>query len=310
MLGVMPKPIRSFDPDRVYFVTNRTLQGRLLMTPSPRINDLIGGVLARAVRRHDVELFAFVFVSNHFHLLLRAKEGQFSEFMGYLQGNIAREIGRQVDWRGKFWDRRFSAEPILDDEALVDRLGYIFAHGVKEGLVDRSRQWPGLTCIPELVDGKRRRFSWIDRSAIFKLRKLGQAVRERDHTELNSLGVCPLPSWADARVEDRKRLARRVLLSSEKCARTERGERAAAGARAVRCQDPHSRPQRSRRSPRPHCHCSSRRAYKEYRSAKREFVSAYLVASQRFREGDLGVEFPPYCYRPPLPYRFKPRAPC
>ena len=111
----MPNPIRCFEPERIYFVTNRTLQGRLLMTPSTQINDLIGGVLARAVQRHEVELFAFVFLSNHIHLLLRAKEGEFSKFMGYLQGNIAREVGRLINWQGKFWHRRFSAEPVLDD---------------------------------------------------------------------------------------------------------------------------------------------------------------------------------------------------
>ena len=60
----MGYPLRVFDPDCIYFVTNRCAQGRLLMTPSPRLNMLIGGVLAQACERYGVTLFAYVFVSN------------------------------------------------------------------------------------------------------------------------------------------------------------------------------------------------------------------------------------------------------
>jgi hypothetical protein len=58
--------------------------------------------------------------------------------MQYLRANLSRKVGRLVDWSGGFWERRYSAEPVLDDEALVGRLRYVLAHGVKEGLVERS----------------------------------------------------------------------------------------------------------------------------------------------------------------------------
>ncbi|PTL74953.1 hypothetical protein DAT35_57475 [Vitiosangium sp. GDMCC 1.1324] len=44
-----------------------------------------------------------------------------------------------------------SVPPVLDDEALVGRLRYVLTHGVKEGLVERSAEWPGLTCLPQLL---------------------------------------------------------------------------------------------------------------------------------------------------------------
>ena len=100
-----------------------------------------------------------------------ADEAQLSEFLAYVESKLAREVGRHVSWRDKFWARRFSAEPILDDAALLRCLRYIFAQGVKEGLVDRADQWPGLTCIPELVHGIARSFPWFDRSAQHRARK-------------------------------------------------------------------------------------------------------------------------------------------
>ncbi|MCY1078766.1 hypothetical protein [Archangium lansingense] len=64
--------------------------------------------------------------------------------MQYLRANLSKKLGRLVDWRGGFWERRYSAEPVLDDAALVGRLRYVLAHGVKEGLVEKCAEWPGL----------------------------------------------------------------------------------------------------------------------------------------------------------------------
>jgi hypothetical protein len=55
---------------------------------------------------------------------------------------------------------------VLDDTALVGRLRYVLAHGVKEGLVERSAEWPGLTCLPQLLGPARRLFqcfNWTKR---------------------------------------------------------------------------------------------------------------------------------------------------
>ncbi|QRK14255.1 hypothetical protein JQX13_07340 [Archangium violaceum] len=45
---------------------------------------------------------------------------------------------------------------------LVGRLRYVLAHGVKEGLVERSAEWPGLTSLPQLLGPARRLFRWFN----------------------------------------------------------------------------------------------------------------------------------------------------
>ena len=50
----------------------------------------------------------------------------------------------------------------MSDEALVGRLRYVLAHGVKEGLVERSAEWPGLTCLARLLGPARRLFQWFN----------------------------------------------------------------------------------------------------------------------------------------------------
>ena len=44
--------------------------------------------------------------------------------MRYLRVNLSRKVGRLVEWSGGFRERRYSAEPVLDDTALVGRPRY------------------------------------------------------------------------------------------------------------------------------------------------------------------------------------------
>ena len=135
-------------------VTCRTLHGRLLLRPSPELNDITAGILGRAQRLYPVELICYSVSSNHYHLIAWAKNAKrLSEFTGYFNSNLAREVGRLTGWTGKIWERRYQAIPISgEEEAQVARLKYVLSHGVKENLVARLREWPGLHCVRQIVD--------------------------------------------------------------------------------------------------------------------------------------------------------------
>ena len=47
----------------------RTMQGRFLLRPGPEANDLILGVLGRAIEYAEIDLFGFSFQSSHYHAL-------------------------------------------------------------------------------------------------------------------------------------------------------------------------------------------------------------------------------------------------
>jgi REP element-mobilizing transposase RayT len=132
------RPLRYVPPEcPLVEVTCRTIQGRMLLRPSRELNRRVVGVLARAVARYDVGVCAFVFLSNHCHLLLRPSTvHQLSAFMGYVNSNIAREVGRLHHWREKFWGRRYRPVPVsFEPEAQIARLHYVLSQGCKEDLV-------------------------------------------------------------------------------------------------------------------------------------------------------------------------------
>jgi len=127
----MGRPIRYLPSEGsgLVEVTCRTVQGRYLLTPSPELNEILLGALGRAQQLYRVGICAFAFASNHFHLLLRVESTrQLALFMGHFNSNLAREAGRLVRWREKFWGRRYQSIPVSDEEAAqVERLRYVLA---------------------------------------------------------------------------------------------------------------------------------------------------------------------------------------
>ncbi|MCY1083369.1 transposase [Archangium lansingense] len=303
-------PLRMFQEEGFYFVTSRCFQGRLLLRPSPQVNEVVGGVLARAVQQSDgdVRLHAFTFASNHFHLLVWARGPALASFMQYLRANLSRKVGKLVDWSGGFWERRYSAEPVLDDAALVGRLRYVLAHGVKEGLVERSAEWPGLTCLPQLLGPARRLFWWLNWTKRWSKRRSedmaeAQGRFAQEWAEPVELELAPLPCWEGLAEEERQRKVRGLVEHVEAEAHA-RGT-PVLGARAVRAQNPHTRPEHLKRSPRPLGHASSSLALKELREQYRAFVSVFREAAARWMRGDFSARFPPFSFPPRVvPGRF------
>lgn len=298
----MSYPIRHYDPNSVYFVTARCMQSRLLLRPSDLTNEIVGAALARAIRLTGVQVFAFVFTSNHFHLLVRAdRPPQIAKFMQRLQSDIARKVGRLVSWTGRFFGRRYSAEPVVDDDAMVGRVQYILAHGVKEGHVSRSDEWPGLSCLAMVRDHTTPSFRWRDWSARwFQRRRTGQEVERFGNdcpTQLETLILTRLPAWehlSPSEVTTRIRSMEAEIAAS--------ASPVVLGADRVRAQDPLSIPANTKTTPRPKCHASSLEGWQECVGALADFLRAYRTAALAWAEGQFKIEFPPNCFRPPPPF--------
>jgi REP element-mobilizing transposase RayT len=293
-------PLRMFEPSAIYFVTMRCFQARLLLRPSSETNEVLGGVLARAARLSSVEVFSFTFASNHAHLLVRAPNGNLPRFMQYLRTNISKKVGRLVGWRGAFWERRYSAEPVLDDEALFGRVRYILSHGVKEHLVRRCAQWPGLTSLPLMLGAPRRKFKWFNWTRRWNARA-GRANGSRFNerwAESEELELKPLPGWAHTPTSRRRRLLKRAVAAIEREAAAMKHR--VLGISRILAQDPHHRPEDPARAPRPPCHTSDPRLRVEYLERYRAFVSAFVRAATNWRLGNFAAVFPPGAFRPAL----------
>ena len=295
-------------PNTTYEVTCRTVQSRFLLKPSVSLNILILGVIGRALSLFGVNIHLFVVASNHMHLLISADSfSLLSRFMCHINSNIAREAGRLYSWREKFWGRRFSAIPILDDESLINRARYLISHGCKEGLVARPGDWPGVNCIAALTKGIPLIGRWINRSLMYADSKKPTGVQaESAYETVYEVQIRPLHIWAELSEPSRQRNWQLLVdgVIAETKQRNEREGTQTLGVNAIFTQDPHSMPKKTARWPRPFCHTIRKKLEKEYRAAYREFVGMYREAFGSLLSGHLKSlgQFPEDCYIPPFAY--------
>jgi REP element-mobilizing transposase RayT len=301
----MGRPLRRHAPNTDYLVTTRCHQARFLLRPEPAVNQAVLEWLSRAQRAYPgVQLFGLCVMSNHLHLLVRDTEGELAAWASYLLGNLARSINAIRERCGVVFERRYSAEPVLDDAALLDRLAYLVTNPVAAGLCNQSRHWPGLVLWTRTGKPERREVSWVGRQAYrgarHRARQRGGAPPSPDAFRVRgTLVIQPLASEIGSGAGGRCELAEAIAARErELVAERRRSGRPAMTRREVLAQDWQAAPRRPKRSPRPLCHTSERSLGKAFVEGFREFVGAFREASAQWRLGIRPVAFPPWSYPP------------
>ena len=287
-------------------VTVRTVQSRLLLRPGPAVNEIILGVLGRAQRLYPVRCVSVVFLSNHWHALLQVDDAlQLARFMQHVDSNLSSEIGRKEmhDWPHTMWSRRYQSIPVSDEEAAqVERLRYHLAHGVKEGLVDRVKRWPGVHFAKSILGGKPLKGRWFNRTDEYSARNRGEDFGRLKYAEAEELKLSQLPCWSDLTAEEyRERIAELVEeVEAEARASCEAKGIEPLGVEAILRQDPHTRPNETKKSPAPAVHAASKKARKRFWEEYSAFVAAFREAAERLKAGDRAARFPLGSFPPGL----------
>jgi REP element-mobilizing transposase RayT len=298
----MARNLRYLPPDRhLVEVTCRIIQRRFLLRPSPKLNAIILGTLARAQERYAMTICGFVYLSNHCHLLLVPESvEQLAAFMRYLNSKIAREAGRLHGWTEKLWGRRYTSIVVSHEpEAQIQRLRYLLDQGCKERLVTSPRHWPGATSTRALLKGEPLEGLWIDRTAQYEAHERGEANPDERFATTYRLELSPIPCWED--FADHQYQARLRTMVHEIERKMEGVE--VLGKQAICRQDPHAGPTSSPpRSPAPRFHAVQpqvRRALEwVYHLVQIAYRQAYeALCTQR------AADFPPGTF---VPGRFLP----
>jgi putative transposase len=270
------------------------------------MNEIIIGTLARAKQRQEVRVCFFVCLGNHMHLLLWTEDArELSKFMGYFLSKLAREVGRLTRWKEKIFGRRYTSIVVSDEEeAQIARLRYQLAHGAKEDLVERPRDWPGVHCVRALLEGEALEGLWFDRTQEYAARRRGEKFELLQYATREVLELDPLPCWEHLTAEQRRaRVAALVEdIESETAARRKRTGTKPRGVAAVLAQNPFRRPKKTKKSPAPAFHAASKAVRRELWDAYALFVAAYRTAAEKLRAGIRDVVFPRGSFPPPMPF--------
>ena len=289
-------------------ITHKVTQGRYLLRPDREglVNETAIGVLGRAQRLYSVSISAVSILSNHLHLLAFFEDAdQMAKFMCHAGGNLSRKIGRLQGWEGPMWARRYRAIVVSDEEeAQIARLKYILAAGVKELLVDRVDEWPGVHSARALIEGTSLRGWWVDGTRAYAARRRGERPSRYEYGNEEFLLFDAIPCWRHLPPEEvRLRVAELVAEIEEEAAAERRATgRRSLGAEAVMATDPEYRPGKQEKSPAPMFHAWRDKVRKELREGYALAMASYCVAAEKLRAGDRMASFPEGTFPPRLPF--------
>jgi REP element-mobilizing transposase RayT len=293
-------------PHTLVSITNRTIQGRYLLTPGLSFNDLFLGILGRTQRLHEMDIAAVTVLPSHFHLLLIVDDAQeVASFMRDLQSKLAREVNRLTGWKGPVFERRYEMTIVTGEEAAqVERLKYVLANGVKENLVERVCEWPGVHSAEALMHGTPLQGHWFDRTRQYAARNQSEELSRDEYVFAESVVLSPIPCWAHL-LADRYRERIKTLVEEVDAeaarARQQSGAKVL-GAKAILAQDPQTRPDSVACSPAPLVHAATKAARKMFYAIYAEFVSAFRAAAEALRQGRRDVPFPAGSFPPAPPF--------
>jgi REP element-mobilizing transposase RayT len=109
----------------------------------PRIARVVAEALAYEERvRRAYDLFAWVIMPNHVHLVLRP-QGTLSAILRWLKSATATRANRVLGKTGEaFWQREYFDHWIRSEKELASVVAYVEANSVKAGLVSSAEDWP------------------------------------------------------------------------------------------------------------------------------------------------------------------------
>lgn len=156
----MARPLRIEYPGAIYHVMSRGNARQRIFHDAEDYERLCDG-LKQTVERFGIELFCFVCMPNHLHILFRTPEPNLSRAMQYLLSGYANWFSHRHQRPGHLFQGRFKGELIEDDSYFWTTSRYIHLNPVrgKRPLVEHPRDWmwssyPG-------YDRRAKRVPWV-----------------------------------------------------------------------------------------------------------------------------------------------------
>jgi hypothetical protein len=289
----------------VHFITNRTEHEMLFLLPTERVNKIIQCWFARSLNRYGqgLEIYAFIFLSNHFHLLVKDTKGSLAAFMCYFQANIAKAVNKELGRKGSFWSREYDDVIVNGDAELLDRYAYTLGNAVKAGLVNRSEEWIGWSSLEVAMSDGKYCFEMLNRTKLHNATRRGQKVDVSKFIEKWQFALTPPPFLEGKTPAKKKRLIKDLMESAETEYRSKRDNKPPLGAKNILMQRPTDRPKNPAFRPRIKVFCLDPEQRDEWLEGYRNFVGGYReifdnYRNAAFKRSSPTVEWPQGSYAP------------
>jgi REP element-mobilizing transposase RayT len=125
--------------------------------------DLIGDFS----ERFEIDMFTYVLMDNHFHLLLRTRQANLPKAMQWLGTTYTRKFNNRHDRSGHLFQGRYKSILVENDQYLLHLSCYIHRNPIRAGIISRLADYPW-SSYPS-YGYARKTPKWLDTSLILNL---------------------------------------------------------------------------------------------------------------------------------------------
>jgi len=138
----MARPWRIQYKDAYYHVLSRGSEGRAIFYDD-QDRRIFLDTLGEASDRFGAEIFAFVLMTNHYHLLLQTRGADLSRVMQWVGVAYSRRFNNRHSRAGHLFQGRFKSMVVENDAYVVELSCYIHRNPLRAGMVERliDYQW-------------------------------------------------------------------------------------------------------------------------------------------------------------------------
>lgn len=301
-------PPRRIHPHQLCFVTVRAVNRRHRFAPARQAVEIIwyclGYVLSKF--RDRIEAHEFLWMSNHYHILLTDRGGCLPDFMNQLNSLLARALNALQGITGTAVEKGYNLVEVTTDDRATNHCTYVLANPCNAGLVERSHHWRSVSSIA-LEYGDTRIVNrpnaglWggpcrhLGRKASNESKRAQYGGRSRLPEQVELVLTRP-PIMAELTDEELRAHIRALLAQrEEEVARArQKSRKPVLGWRSATRVRPSSSPTSSENAfgRRPNFSAGTHRSWSAAWRRRRAFLESYYSALRRFVAGDRKVEFP------------------
>jgi len=159
----MAETYRVYDPGGVYFVTFTVHQWVDVFT-RPVYIELLLENLRYCQKNKNLEIYAWVIMSNHCHLIISVTEGDLSDFIRDFKKHTAKVLVKAIennenesrrewlllllkkDKKIWFWESGYHGEEIRTKPFFDSKMKYIHLNPVRAGIVEKEEEYLWSSC--------------------------------------------------------------------------------------------------------------------------------------------------------------------
>ena len=304
MGNIWSQPTRVEETDHAQLSTSKTVNSALWFVNNKALENHILAYLAKYVQKYSVELYAFVIVGNHYHMIAEFPLGNRADFFRDFNARFAEAVRYKVPefLGGPLFARRYTPQILPLDEDVEDYFYYCALQPVSSGLCQRISEYDSYNSFSDAVLSRRRKFELFRRGDYNAARRYNPDISKREFVDIYELEYRRLPGCEEMEHAEYVKLmhakleSRRVELVKKRLSEN----KSFLGREGLRQVKPGTLPHNTKKGGiRPIVLSRSQEAKKQVLSWYFGVLRAYKIASDKFRKGHFDTEFPQGTYRPP-----------